>query len=87
MQQTKPFFSVVIPVYNKESTLARTLKSVFNQTFADYEIVAVDDGSTDGSLSIRGNCKTSQWRGFAVEGRGFCGRRWRNECDKERKHG
>lgn len=33
MQQSKPFFSVVIPVYNKESTLARMLKSVFNQTY------------------------------------------------------
>ena len=55
MQQTKPFFSVVIPVYNKATTLKRTLRSVLEQTFNDFEIVAVDDGSSDKSLSILQN--------------------------------
>lgn len=44
--------SVVIPLYNKANTIARTLKSVFDQSYGNYEIVIVDDGSTDGSDAI-----------------------------------
>lgn len=40
-------FSVIIPAYNAESTIRKTLNSVLNQTFKDFEIVAIDDGSTD----------------------------------------
>jgi glycosyltransferase involved in cell wall biosynthesis len=39
--------SIVIPLYNKEKQIANTLQTVFNQTFQDFEIVIVDDGSTD----------------------------------------
>lgn len=43
--------SVVIPLYNKEKQIAYTLQSVQNQTFQDFEIVIVDDGSTDDSIA------------------------------------
>lgn len=46
------FFSVVIPVYNKEKELRSTLESVLNQSFSDFEILLIDDGSTDNSISI-----------------------------------
>jgi glycosyltransferase involved in cell wall biosynthesis len=44
-----PFFSIVIPVYNKEKFVAKTIESVLSQTFTDYEIIIVNDGSTDQS--------------------------------------
>ena len=47
-----PKFSVIIPIYNKEKDVKTTIKSVLNQTYVDYEIVLVDDGSTDNSLNI-----------------------------------
>lgn len=47
-----PVVSVIIPVYNVEEYLADCLTSIQNQTLKDIEIICVDDGSTDSSLSI-----------------------------------
>lgn len=44
-------FSVVIPLYNKEKSIVTTLKSVCTQSFTDFEVIVVDDGSTDNSYS------------------------------------
>ena len=44
--------SVIIPVYNCAEYIGATLKSVINQDFDDYEIIVIDDGSTDNSLEI-----------------------------------
>lgn len=46
------FFSVIIPLYNKEAFIENTIKSVLKQTFGDFEIIIVDDGSTDKSIEI-----------------------------------
>lgn len=44
--------SIIIPVYNKEKYIRKTLESVVNQTFINYEVIIINDGSTDNSLSI-----------------------------------
>ncbi len=47
-----PVFSVVVPVYNAERYLNKTLQSILDQDFPDFELILVDDRSTDGSLSV-----------------------------------
>lgn len=42
-----PLFSVIIPTFNRVDLLKQTLESVWRQTFTDYEVIVVDDGSTD----------------------------------------
>jgi len=44
--------SVIIPVYNGAATIGRALDSVFDQTFTDYEVVVVNDGSTDDTAAV-----------------------------------
>ena len=48
----KPYFSIIIPVYNVAPYLRECLDSVLAQTFTDWEAICVDDGSTDGSGAI-----------------------------------
>lgn len=52
MAASKPLFSIVLPIYNVEKYLAACIDSVLNQTFKDFEIILVDDGSTDSSPAI-----------------------------------
>lgn len=47
-----PEISVIVPVYNVEKYLRRCIDSILAQTYTDFEILLVDDGSTDGSLAI-----------------------------------
>ena len=47
-----PKISIIIPVYNVERYLEKCLNSILKQTFQDFEIICVNDGSTDNSLEI-----------------------------------
>ena len=51
MEQT-PFFSILVPVYNMESRMDDCIASIKAQTFTDYEVILVDDGSKDGSYEM-----------------------------------
>ena len=44
--------SVIIPVYNAEKTIRRCLESIMSSEYEEYEVIVVDDGSTDNSASI-----------------------------------
>jgi glycosyltransferase involved in cell wall biosynthesis len=52
MQKSKPYFSIVIPMYNRERFIMRALTSCLTQDFEDFEIIVVDDGSTDRSIEV-----------------------------------
>src|SRR5690606_7754713 len=45
-------FSVIIPVHNKAPHLNRSINSVLNQTFLEFELILINDASTDGSMKI-----------------------------------
>lgn len=75
-----PRFSILVPVYNALPHLNDALASILNQTLSDYEVVLVDDGSTDGSagvaMPLRPLVTTRQW--FIRKTPAFCSRvAWR----------
>lgn len=52
MSEYIPFFSIIVPVYNQKKYLSYCIDSALDQTINDYEIIIVDDGSTDGSAKL-----------------------------------
>ena len=52
MQPEMKMFSVIIPLYNKEKSIKQTLETVLKQSFKDFEVIIVNDASTDNSLKI-----------------------------------
>ena len=60
----KPFFSIIITTYNRINKLKISLESVLNQTFTDYEILVMDDGSTDGTAAYIKNLNNSKIKYF-----------------------
>lgn len=54
MSIKSPFFSIIMPVYNVEKYLDAAIKSILGQTFGNFELILVDDGSTDSSNLIAG---------------------------------
>jgi glycosyltransferase involved in cell wall biosynthesis len=52
----KTFFSIIIPVYNREKLIQRAIQSVLDQTYENWELIIIDDGSTDSTAQIiKGN--------------------------------
>ena len=47
-----PAISVILPVYNAKAYVREAVESILNQTFTDFELIIINDGSTDGSGAI-----------------------------------
>lgn len=63
-------FTVVIPLYNKGEHIVQALKSVLNQSYKDFEVIVVDDGSTDNSLELARQVVSPKIRFFQQENQG-----------------
>jgi len=65
-----PFISIVIPLYNKVLSIEKTIDCALNQTFSDFEIIIVNDGSTDGSAAIVEDIKDSRIKIYSTNNQG-----------------
>lgn len=65
--------SIIIPVYNSENTIDKCIQSIIKQTYQDYEIIAINDGSTDRSLTILKKYETKLYSKIKVIDQKNCG--------------
>lgn len=65
-----PHFSIVIPLYNKAKHINATLQSVLDQNFRDFEIIIINDGSTDDSLDIVNTFSDERINIYSIENNG-----------------
>jgi len=62
--------SVIIPLYNKEDFIIESIKSVLDQTFKEFEVIVINDGSNDGSLKISSSIKDHRVKIISIENSG-----------------
>ena len=65
-----PFFSVIIPAYNRAPFLKKAVLSVLSQTYSDFELIIVDDGSTDGTEKFISSVSDTRLRYFKQDNHG-----------------
>ena len=70
-----PLISVVLPVYNGEKTVRETIDSVLNQSFCDFELLAIDDGSTDRTSKILASISDPRFKVFTYPNAGLAASR------------
>ena len=77
MEQNKPLISVIVPVYNVEKYVGRCLTSIINQSYTNLEIIVINDGSIDKSLSVCEEyaTKDNRIKLISQENRGLSGAR------------
>ena len=68
---SQPFISIVIPLYNKASTIQNTISSVLSQTIQNFELIIVDGNSTDGSFEIASQINDPRIVLFKQHGKGI----------------
>ncbi len=66
-----PTISVIIPAYNSEKTIKATIESVLKQTFSDWELIIINDGSQDSTLDIALQVKDSRIKVFSFDNAGL----------------
>ncbi|BAY36974.1 family 2 glycosyl transferase [Nostoc sp. NIES-2111] len=65
-----PLISVIIPAYNCEKTIKKTINSVLQQAFTDFELIVVNDGSQDSTLDVVGEIHDTRLKVFSFENAG-----------------
>jgi len=69
----EPLVSIIIPTYNRQNTILRAVESVLNQTYKNWELIIVDDGSTDNTKNIlKSYLKNKKIRYFKTKNKGVC---------------
>jgi len=66
-----PKISVVVPAYNAQSTILETINSVLQQTFCDFELIVINDGSTDTTLELLSTVKDERLKVFSYQNGGL----------------
>jgi len=59
---SNPFFSIIMATYNREHIIERAIKSVFKQEFQNWELIIIDDGSTDNTVKLLKNIVDNELR-------------------------
>ena len=70
-----PYFTIIIPSFNRAHVIERSIQSVLNQRFSDFEIIVVDDGSTDNTKQVISNFEDSRLRYVYQKNSGVCSAR------------
>lgn len=70
-EQPVPTVSIVVPSYNVQATIRETLESVFAQTYADFEVIVINDGSTDRTLEVVAEFTDPRLRVYSYENGGL----------------
>ncbi|MFN8229736.1 MAG: glycosyltransferase [Bacteroidia bacterium] len=65
------FFSIVIPTYNRENLITQTINSILNQTFTDFEIIVIDDGSKDKTEEVVKLINSDKIKYYKIENSGI----------------
>lgn len=67
MPNPQPLFSIIVPTYNREKLIGKTLDSILSQSFADFEVLVIDDGSKDGTEGVVGAINDARLSYFKKE--------------------
>ncbi len=70
-----PQISVIVPVYNGKKTIQETIESVLNQTFSDFELIVINDGSQDSTLEVIANIQDARLQVFSYPNAGVAASR------------
>lgn len=70
---TKPFISVIVPVYNTEKYIDKTMQSLIKQTFKDFEVILVDDETPDNAIAVAENILSKNFINYKTVHQKNCG--------------